>query len=113
MPVQLHHPDVDELELSAVLHALSDPHRLKVVRILAEADEPRPCGSFGLAVSKSTATHHLRVLREAGVVRTEPRGTSRVSELRRADLDSRFPGLIEVVLAQDRLETAAPLITVS
>jgi len=101
MPAQLHHPDRDELELSAVLHALSDPHRLKVVRILADADEPRPCGSFGLSVSKSTATHHLRVLREAGVVRTEPRGTSRVSSLRREDLDARFPGLIDVVLAQD------------
>jgi len=54
-----------------------------------------------LSVSKSTATHHLRVLREAGVVRTEPRGTSRVSSLRREDLDARFPGLIDVVLAQD------------
>ena len=92
MPVQLHHPAREELELSAVLHALSDPHRLKVVRILAAADEPRPCGSFGIPVSKSTATHHLRVLREAGVVRTEPRGTSRVSSLRRDDLEPASPG---------------------
>ena len=102
MAVQLHHPTTDELQLSSVLHALSDPHRLKVVRILAEADEPRPCGSFGLPVSKSTATHHLRVLREAGVVRTEARGTSRISSLRRADLDARFPGLLDAILAQDR-----------
>ena len=101
MPVQLHHPARDELQLGEVLSALSDPHRLTVVRILAAADEPRPCGSFGLPVSKSTATHHMRVLREAGVVRTEPRGTARVSSLRRADLDARFPGLLDAILAQE------------
>ena len=108
MAVQLHHPATDELQLSSVLHALSDPHRLKVVRILAESGEPRPCGSFGLPVSKSTATHHLRVLREAGVVRTEARGTSRISSLRREDLDARFPGLLDAVLAQD--PAAAPAV---
>ena len=70
-----------------------------VVRTLAEGGE-RACGSFGLPVSKSTATHHFRVLREAGVIRTEARGTARVISLRRTDLDERFPGLLDAILAQ-------------
>jgi DNA-binding transcriptional ArsR family regulator len=97
--MSLDHPDREALELTAVLHALSDPQRLKVVRILATDDVPRPCGCFGLEVTKSTATHHFRVLREAGVIEQRLQGTSRLNALRREDLDARFPGLLEAVLA--------------
>ncbi len=110
MARQPQHPDAAELELGTVLHALSDPQRLKVVRALAASEEPIACGSFGLDVSKSTATHHFRVLREAGVIRTEARGTSRISSLRRADLDARFPGLLDAILAQD--PSSAPALPV-
>jgi DNA-binding transcriptional ArsR family regulator len=94
----LPHPAKDELELSAVLHALSDPQRLHVVRVLADTGEPRRCGSFGLSVTKSTATHHFRVLREAGVIEQCEEGTARLNSLRREDLDERFPGLLEAIL---------------
>jgi DNA-binding transcriptional ArsR family regulator len=96
--VSLHHPTVDELELPAVLHALSDPQRLAIVRALAESPDPRRCGSFGLALAKSTMTHHFRVLREAGVVSQHEEGTARLNRLRREDLDRRFPGLLDAVL---------------
>jgi|SRR4051794_6229858 DNA-binding transcriptional ArsR family regulator len=96
----LHHPGKDELELSSVLHALSDPQRLKIVRILSEEyPAPRACGTFGLSVTKSTSTHHFRVLREAGVIEQERQGTSKLTSLRRDDLDERFPGLLDAVLA--------------
>jgi hypothetical protein len=49
-------------------------------------------------VSKSTCTHHFRVLREAGVVRQQPDGTARLNTLRREDLDARFPGLLDAIL---------------
>jgi DNA-binding transcriptional ArsR family regulator len=92
------HPAVDELALPAVLHALSDPHRLQVVRALSESDAPLRCGAFGLPVTKSTATHHFRVLREAGVIRQVEDGTARLNTLRREDVDKRFPGLLDAVL---------------
>ncbi len=95
----LYHPDTDAIELPAVLHALSDPQRLCIVRELSADSEPRPCGTLHLDVSKSTRTHHFRVLREAGVVRQEVLGTSRYTSLRRDDLDARFPGLLDAVLA--------------
>jgi len=94
----LAHPGTAELTLEAVLHALSDPVRLQIVRTLAAEDE-RACGSFGLPVSKSTASHHFRVLREAGVITQQVRGRERIITLRRADVDARFPGLLGSVLA--------------
>lgn len=94
----LHHPATDELALPAVLHALSDPHRLHIVRALAGSATPLRCGSFGLPITKSTATHHFRVLREAGVIEQCPDGTARLSSLRRDDLDQRFPGLLDAIL---------------
>jgi DNA-binding transcriptional ArsR family regulator len=97
--VSLYHPQPEELDLPTVLHALSDPQRLQIVRELSADPEPRACGSFDLDVSKSTCTHHFRVLREAGVIAQRQLGTSRLNSLRRDDLDERFPGLLDAVLA--------------
>jgi len=93
-----HHPSCDELELSAVLHALSDPARLAIVRWLAQGDECT-CGTFHIGLSKPTLSHHFRVLREAGVVRTRPEGRRRMLSLRADDLNERFPGLLDAVLS--------------
>ena len=99
LEMNLHHPDRNELELPAVMHALSDPQRLEIVRTLAKAPNGVTCGSIELGVAKSTMTHHYRVLRESGVIRQERNGTSKLSQLRREDLDARFPGLLDVVLS--------------
>jgi len=90
-------PQLGALELSRVLHALSDPVRLDLVRQLEAAAECR-CGTFAAPVAKSTLSHHLKVLREAGVTRTRSEGTTRLVSLRRDDLDARFPGLLDAVL---------------
>jgi DNA-binding transcriptional ArsR family regulator len=94
----LYHPETEDLTLPQVLHALSDPARLQIVRELYLDPTPRACGSFDLGVTKSTCTHHFRVLREAGVVAQEQLGTSKLTSLRREDLDARFPGLLAAVL---------------
>ena len=87
------------LELTEVLHALSDPVRLEIVRKLAAGGESeRRCGDFALPVTKSTLTHHFRVLRESGVIEQSRDGTAKVNRLRREDLDARFPGLLDSVL---------------
>lgn len=95
----LAHPDVTEIRLEAVLHALADPQRLEIVRCLATAGREVPCSEVDLAVSKSTITHHYRVLREAGVIRQVYRGTAKMNSLRRDDLDALFPGLLDSVVA--------------
>ncbi|MZD08044.1 helix-turn-helix domain-containing protein [Streptomyces sp. SID5785] len=95
----LAHPAREEIRLEAVLHALSDPMRLAVVREMAAAgDAELSCSAFELPVTKSTSTHHFRVLRESGVIEQVYRGTAKLNGLRRADLDALFPGLIDRVL---------------
>jgi|SRR5579884_3741284 len=94
----LAHPDRAELDLAAVLHALSDPMRLRIIGELAADGGERTCNSFNLPIVKSTCTHHFKVLREAGLIRQRVEGTKRVSSLRRDDLEARFPGLLDAVL---------------
>jgi DNA-binding transcriptional ArsR family regulator len=100
------HPEREQIELGAVLHALSDPVRLRIVAALATGSE-RTCGNFGLPVTKSTCTHHFKVLREAGVIRQRQEGTTRVNALRRDDLEARFPGLLDKILDAAAARTAA------
>jgi DNA-binding transcriptional ArsR family regulator len=92
------HPARDEIELGAVLHALSDPVRLKIVAVLAGSEDAPTCGSFDVPVTKSTCTHHFKVLREAGVIQQRHEGASRLNTLRRDDLEARFPGLLETII---------------
>src|SRR3712207_2381987 len=101
----LHHPRIDEVSLPDVLHALSDPVRLQIVRALAEREE-QSCSAVEASVSKSTLSHHFKVLREAGVTYTRVNGTHRYVSLRTQDLDERFPGLLGSVLEASRMEAA-------
>jgi DNA-binding transcriptional ArsR family regulator len=98
---ELEYPEREELQLVEVLQALGDPVRIQLVRILDQADGAMACGEIPMTVSKSTGSHHLKVLREAGVVRAQVDGTRRYYTLRRDDLESRFPGLLDSVLHTD------------
>jgi DNA-binding transcriptional ArsR family regulator len=93
----LHHPDVEEIELVDVLAALGHPVRLAIARALASGEE-RFCGEIIPDVPKSSMTHHWRTLRESGVIRQRKSGRKLYLTLRREDLESRFPGLVDLVL---------------
>ncbi|MDQ3786384.1 MAG: helix-turn-helix domain-containing protein [Actinomycetota bacterium] len=100
MTETLTHPARSEIRIESVLHALADPIRLQIVRELARIGcDGVACGAIDLPVTKSTRTHHLRILRHAGVINVRPVGTSRISTLRRDDLDALFPGLLDSILA--------------
>ncbi|MEU4820318.1 metalloregulator ArsR/SmtB family transcription factor [Actinomadura sp. NPDC023710] len=94
---QARHPEPGEMTLMEVMGALSDPIRVGLVRVLADGGE-RGWGELCAPVAKSTLSHHLRVLRDAGVTRTRQEGTRCFVELRRDDLETRFPGLLTAVL---------------
>lgn len=99
---KLSHPGREDMRLDAVLSALADPIRRSIACTLskrADDGDDTACVCFDLPVTKSTATHHFRVLREAGIIRQEYRGTSIVNSLRRDDLEARFPGLLQAVFA--------------
>lgn len=93
------HPPANEFVLERVLYALSDSIRLDIVRRLARVDAAS-CGDLDGGRPKSTVSHHFRVLRESGLIRTESTGPTHMNMLRRAEMDGRFPGLLDVILAQ-------------
>jgi DNA-binding transcriptional ArsR family regulator len=95
-----HAPDLATIDVVTVLQALSDPVRLDMVRQLAccEGDGELTCGKIDVPVTKSTATHHLKALCRAGITAEREEGTRKYVRLRRAELDQRFPGLLESVL---------------
>ncbi len=98
MDKTLHHPDRDQIELAAVLDALSDPIRLQIVQRLAKAGEAS-CSSFLDYGTKTNLTYHLKRLREAGVTRARAEGAFRYISLRNEDLEARFPGVLAAILA--------------
>lgn len=101
----LKHPKPDEIKLDVVLAALADPLRLRIVGQLADGHNDQACIAFELPVSKSTSTHHFRVLREAGIIEQHYKGTSILNTLRVEDLNGRFPGLLGSVIAAQERET--------
>ncbi len=93
------HPNPENLALPNVLYALGDPVRLQIFAQLAAADEELSCGDLHMIkeVAKSTGSHHLKVLREAGIIRMTPQGRRILVSLRRDDLEQRFPGLLNAI----------------
>jgi DNA-binding transcriptional ArsR family regulator len=96
--VAVHHPTREQIRIEDVFVALGNPLRLRVVHALA-ADGEQRCGALLTGIPKSTLTHHWRVLREGGVICQRPSGRELLISLRREDLDARFPGLLDAVLA--------------
>lgn len=101
MPRPMNHPDIKDVQVHQVLHALSDPVRLEIVRLAARHPQ-LPCNRFLTEIPKSSLSHHWRVLRESGVIRQEGHGTSRLNSLRSKELEARFPGLLQAVLEAAR-----------
>jgi len=96
------HTHPDEVSVQNALTALADPVRLSLVRELASSpDWTRSCGSFDVPVGKAALSHHFTVLRGAGVVEQRDEGPKRVNRLRREEFETRFPGLLALVLRPD------------
>lgn len=100
------HPALDRVPVSTVLHALSDETRLSIVQMLRAEPDGRACGTFPVTVAPSTLSHHFKVLREAGLIQQEDRGTQRWTVLRARAVDDRFPGLLDAVITSSEAETA-------
>ena len=103
------HPNLNDVPLASVLHALSDPARLEIVRTL---DADSQAKGEGLACNcaapeglpRATISNHFAILRGAGLIEAHKEGTKVIHQLRRAEIDARFPGLLNAVLGA---ETAA------
>ncbi|MFJ3671040.1 ArsR/SmtB family transcription factor [Streptomyces sp. NPDC090106] len=102
MPRALPEPSVDSLNLTLILGALAEPGRRALMTEMYRSTEPVDCALVveraGLGLSNPTISHHYRVLREAGLIRTVAQGRKRIVTVRRDDMETRFPGLLSAVL---------------
>lgn len=101
---RLVHPRMEDVTLEAVLHALSDPGRLTIIRNLQACatarDEGLACSVAAPAgMPKATMSNHYAVLRAAGLIRGERHGVQMIHRVRRDEVDARFPGLLDAILA--------------
>jgi len=104
-------PAIETVTIDAVLSALADPVRLTLVRALDTAGD-WTCGSdilkdTGVTIGKSTLSHHIKVLRAAGLIRTRVDGIRRLVTLRHGDVEQRFPGLLAMLRRDRSASTAA------
>ena len=97
----LHHPEIDDVPLEAILHALADPARVKIFADIAKQGCAQNCTAFvNIAekpIPKSTLSQHFRILREAGLIRSERHGVEMHNASRAADVDAHYPGLLAAI----------------
>jgi DNA-binding transcriptional ArsR family regulator len=107
----LPHPHIGDVTVAGILHALSDPVRLRIVSRLLKSPSGMNCTEttlkLNLAMPKSTCSQHSRILREAGLIASERRGVDLSSRVRAVELEARFPGLLASILKSYRKETGA------
>ncbi|MDX1890864.1 helix-turn-helix domain-containing protein [Mycolicibacterium sp. 050158] len=82
-----------------LLVALADPTRLEMVRRLMNSGAPMACGRLYDGINKSTATHHFKILREAGLTERLVIDGHTHQRLRTAEVDAAVPGLLASIVA--------------
>jgi DNA-binding transcriptional ArsR family regulator len=92
------HLAAEDITLQGVLEALTDPVRRSMVRQLADSERDMACWTFDINVTRSTLTHHFKVLRQAGIIWQHYEGTVKLNTLRRDDLERAFPGLLDAII---------------
>jgi len=106
----LFHPQIEDVRLEAILHALSDPARAALFIQIAGAGCAQTCtalaGEVDQAIPKSTLSQHFRVLREAGLIRSERQGVEMRNTARCAEVNERFPGLLPAILEAHKRQAA-------
>jgi DNA-binding transcriptional ArsR family regulator len=103
------HPGIEDVTLESVLYALADPTRLEIIKKISGFGCGMNCSSAAPAeLPKSTQSHHFQILREAGLIRSERRGTEVVNTVRCAEIEKRFPGVVSAILkASDKAKKKA------
>jgi DNA-binding transcriptional ArsR family regulator len=104
----LTHPHISDVTVASILHALSDPVRIRIVGELLKTRDGMNCTEMTVKLAqpmaKSTCSQHYRVLREAGLISSERKGVDLSSRVRDADLETRFPGLLASILESYKKE---------
>lgn len=94
---QIKHPKLDQIELTDIMYALSDPARIEIVKALS-GSKSKTCSELNCDRPKSSMSHHFKILRESGLLETQIEGKEHKNSLRTAELEKKFPGLMKTIL---------------
>ena len=107
----IHHPHADEITVQGILYALSDPVRVRIINGLRDADCSQNCTTFtnvgATPLPKSTLSQHFRILREAGLIRSERKGVELQNRMRCEELEPRYGPMIRAILSAYQADCAA------
>ena len=92
------HPKIEDIELTDIMYALSDPARVEIVRTIAKAKRALTCTELNANRPKSSMSHHFKILRDCGVLETQIDGKEHLNTLRTAEVEKRFPGILKAIL---------------
>lgn len=96
------HPAIEDIRPEAILHALSDPNRAAIYARIAGAGCVETCTALAAVgdrvIPKSSLSSHFKVLREAGLIRSERHGVEMRNHARCAEVEARFPGLLAAIM---------------
>jgi DNA-binding transcriptional ArsR family regulator len=98
----LFHPAIEDVQPEAILHALSDPSRAAIFANIMRAGCVEACSAVSAlgdrVIPKSSLSAHFKVLREAGLIRSERHGVEMRNHSRWAEVDARYPGLLAAII---------------
>lgn len=98
----LSHPSLEHVQVEAILHALSDPIRAQIYAKIVGAGFVEACAAVSAigdrVIPKSSLSSHFKVLREAGLIRSERHGVEMRNHSRWVEIDGRFPGLLPAIM---------------
>lgn len=89
-------PSLAKMPTSSLFYALSDPARVEIIIQLLDQDE-LTCGEFKSSLTKSTLSHHFKVLRESGIIKKREEGKLHYVSLRTDEIEKRLPGFIDTL----------------
>ncbi len=106
----LFHPSIEEVTVEGILHALSDPVRVAMYADIVGQECTQNCSNFltvgDKTIPKSTLSQHFKILREAGLIRSERHGVEMHNISRCTELEQRFPGLIRAIVTAHTIQSA-------
>lgn len=92
------HPNIDQVELTDIMYALSDPARVEIIRMIHKAGQPMTCGELNCDRPKSSMSHHFKILRDSGIIETSIEGKEHLNSLRLTEVEKKFPGILKAIL---------------
>ena len=97
MNIEINQQNQEDQQRDAIFKALADDNRLRIIRVLYQAQREMTCGEVGaqLNISKSTVSYHFKALRLVGLTNTRREAQTKYLSLQRVTFDHFLPGFLD------------------